>query len=444
MYRHRYHQSLVYKIFMADKQGPKVYVAFAEVLAFIREVHAFSRGVRQIVYLAGWQFDGHDSKYPAWTEVNARLKRNEDATALDSLLWLMREAKRYNAVVSIHINMDDAYDNSPLWKEYVERDLIVREADGSLRRGALWGGEQSYVISKKREWASGLARQRIDGLLRMLPLQEAGTVHIDVLAPRESPGHGITLEEDSQALRQILEYWKAQGVDVTKEWYHHDYRGLVPMVYHLNLDERSRLQNPPDVICGGGPAWNKRGFRFYDPITEIKSPAPFGAPEAGCLHEEAWGYSIDDDVSGLADLGKFKANFFSHTVPWLFLNGSTPVKHVQTADRYEVHFEGGAISAVAGGEATHTITRDHQLLKEGGAYCLPAEWVKDTLVAYSREDIRRRWSVPEGWKSVEIVSARQERRTQPVKDGWIEVELKGGEPIWISPAEAAGAVSNIL
>ena len=49
-------------------------------------------GIPKIVYLVGWQYNGHDSKYPAWFEVNERLKRPEDKTALESLKWLMKEA----------------------------------------------------------------------------------------------------------------------------------------------------------------------------------------------------------------------------------------------------------------------------------------------------------------------------------------------------------------
>jgi hypothetical protein len=48
----------------------------------------------QVLYLTGWQYNGHDSKYPAWEEVNEALKRDEDATALESLRWLISEARK--------------------------------------------------------------------------------------------------------------------------------------------------------------------------------------------------------------------------------------------------------------------------------------------------------------------------------------------------------------
>ena len=74
-----------------------------------------SLGMPKIVYLVGWQYLGHDSKYPAWDSVNESLKRECDKTAKDSLLWLMEEGFKYNTTVSLHINIQDAYRDSPLW-----------------------------------------------------------------------------------------------------------------------------------------------------------------------------------------------------------------------------------------------------------------------------------------------------------------------------------------
>jgi len=81
--------------------------------------------------------------------------------ARESLLWLMQESKKYNAIVSVHVNMDDAYENSPLWEEYVAKDLLRRNADGSLLRAGIWDGKQSYHVSKPREWECGLSQKRI-------------------------------------------------------------------------------------------------------------------------------------------------------------------------------------------------------------------------------------------------------------------------------------------
>ena len=115
---HKYDQSVVMKIFLAERtdqgKGCKVHLTFEQAFEVIERLDHITCGAPKIVYLVGWQYNGHDSRYPAWGEVNHRLKRAQDGTALESLKWLMHEGKRHNTVVSLHINALDAYKNSPL------------------------------------------------------------------------------------------------------------------------------------------------------------------------------------------------------------------------------------------------------------------------------------------------------------------------------------------
>ena len=141
-----YHQTLVMKLFLGMEGEPverlakeplfqkkhDVLCTFEEALEVIRKADNLTRGIPKIIYLVGWQKGGHDHGYPAWSEVNPRLKRQQDATALDSLRWLIREARRFNTTVSLHINMVDAYRQSPLWDEYVAKDCLARDANGQL------------------------------------------------------------------------------------------------------------------------------------------------------------------------------------------------------------------------------------------------------------------------------------------------------------------------
>jgi len=181
---HKYDQTLVMKIFLADRidqgRGCRVYLTFERALDVIERLDRITCGAPKIVYLVGWQYNGHDSKYPAWAEVNERLKRAQDATALESLKWLMREARKHHTTVSLHINALDAYEDSPLWQEYLDKDIIAKGKSGAPLKGIVWNGLQSYPLSYAKEWETGCAKRRIDGLLTMLPeLKEAHTIHID-------------------------------------------------------------------------------------------------------------------------------------------------------------------------------------------------------------------------------------------------------------------------
>ena len=92
----------------------------------------------------------------------------------------MDNAWEYHTAVSLHINMMDAYQDSPLWKSYDDSNIILKDKSGTPIMGEIQSGTQSYQISYTQEWKLGLAQKRIDALLKMLPeLQRAGTVHID-------------------------------------------------------------------------------------------------------------------------------------------------------------------------------------------------------------------------------------------------------------------------
>ena len=202
----------------------RVYLKFEEVLEVIRKMDNLTLGLPKIVYLVGWQYNGHDSKYPAWGEVNGHLKRDQDQTALESLKWLMKEAKKYHTTISLHINMIDAFEESPQWDEYLRKDIIAKDSQGIPIPGEVFAGMQSFQISYAREWELGLAQKRIDGLLDLLPeLKDAGTIHIDAFHSMRPSGVGepispyldYTIENEIETQRKIFRYWQSKGIDVT-------------------------------------------------------------------------------------------------------------------------------------------------------------------------------------------------------------------------------------
>src|SRR5438045_1209248 len=67
---HKYDQTLVMKIFLAERtdqgRGCRVHLTFEQALEVIERLDRITCGAPKIVYLVGWQYNGHDSKYPAW------------------------------------------------------------------------------------------------------------------------------------------------------------------------------------------------------------------------------------------------------------------------------------------------------------------------------------------------------------------------------------------
>jgi len=145
-YVHEYDQVLVYKIAVDYcPANPMPPLNAAQTLDVIRRIDNLTRGIPKIAYLVGWQYRGHDTGYPALDKVNQRLKRPEDADALDSLRWLMREGPKYHTLVSLHVNFSDCYlDDNALGPYYKERDIIVRNGDGTHRQGYAWCDHMAY------------------------------------------------------------------------------------------------------------------------------------------------------------------------------------------------------------------------------------------------------------------------------------------------------------
>ena len=422
-FRHDYSRCLTYKIFCAEKVHPEQnLVTFEEVLRTIRVIHDVTGGLEQVVYLVGWQFDGHDSKYPSWAEVNPRLKRPQDPDARASFLWLAAEAKKLNACVSVHINMSDAYENSPLWAEYRANGLIICGADGQPVKAGVWGNEQSYLVDKVKEWKSGHAKKRIDALAALLPfLRESGSVHIDAF------GLIGTNQELRQAVFGIFDTWRGLGIDVTTEYFDHELAGRLPMVYHLNLSEENRIKYPANVICGGGDGCNQRIKRTDDGWLHL--------PEAGCLYEEAWGVSIDGDLGAWPNCTQgIVGKICTRTLPWYFLNRHRALSYEDGAEVYRVTFSDGVECAVRKSDRHLTIRENGRVLVDGGDVFMPALWTKGEWFVYSQKGGTRAWPVPEAWQGKAEVLAyalsddgRSAKTVMPIRDNSLTISLVPGQ-----------------
>ncbi|MDX1682114.1 MAG: endo-alpha-N-acetylgalactosaminidase family protein, partial [Phycisphaeraceae bacterium] len=246
-----------------DGKISHLYLTFEDALEVIRGVYEATCGVPQVVLLTGWQFEGHDSKYPSWASVNKHLKRDEDETALESLRWLIREARQYNCLATLHINMFDAYADSPLFDEYATKDILARDKEGKLIVGNRWWGMDCYHVSYTQEWKHGLAQRRIDRLIEMVPeIQENHCVYVDAMIGARvadqqgpiSPYLGYSKEEEARTMRKIFRYWRDREIDVAGEHVHgirvDRFIGLQPHT----ASQMEHIEDIPDELMCGNPA----------------------------------------------------------------------------------------------------------------------------------------------------------------------------------------------
>ena len=441
-------QALVLKLFLGMEGQPverlakepmfqkphDVMCTFEEALEVIRKADNLTRGIPKIIYLVGWQKGGHDHGYPAWSEVNPRLKRAQDATALESLRWLIREGRKFNTTVSLHLNMADAYQQSPLWAEYVAKDCFAKDESGKLLVGGIqMKGEDMYSVVYPKEWEAGLAQRRIDGLIQMIPeLKEGHTIHIDVfIANRDggrpmSPWHakpengGLTPVKYVETQRKIFHYWRDRGFDVTGEgtgWAHppgEHFVGLQAMSWWYSW-------NPMEIPeCLGARGRTDRGgdgdFRF-------------GSSMHG---EEIW-QKDKDQMPG------FQGMFCRTTLPWYYLSRLERVKLENNA----LHYSDGVVARTEGGK--RIIRKGDFVLREDDHLFVPALWNGKEIIAYSRQGYASKtWQLPEDWKGIQSVDLYQItmegcaplQKGVPVTDAKLVLSLDKEQSISILPAGA--------
>ena len=379
----QWHQSLVYRIMHALRGGDgnidERFLTFEQGLEVIKRVHRMTGGVPQIVFLTGWQFEGHDSKYPSWAEANRHLKRPQDATALDSLRWLIREARKYNCLATLHINMFDAYADSPLFEEYLQKDIIARDKEGNPIIGNEWWGMDCYHVSYTQEWKHGLAQKRIDDLIAMVPeIQENHCVYLDAFlgarkAEQEgpiSPYLGYSKDEEARTQRKIFRYWRDREIDVAGEY-----------VIGIRVDRFAGLQ----------PYTAAQGELIEDLPDELYTTGPV--------------YYEFRQESEPAD---FSARFCLKFLPWFYKNNPN--------------------------------AQGDQRMIDGDDVCMPALWCEaKTIIAFSRDGYESKtWQLPPDWHGVEEVSLARLSGKAPepadevgVVDGRLTLSLGKNEAVKI-------------
>lgn len=434
-FHYDYTQCMVMKMPLAypEKDGKTSHVInnFEDTLDMIQIIDAVTQGITKILYLVGWQYLGHDDKYPDFFEVNEALKRPQDATAHESMLWLMREAKKYHTIVSVHINFNDAYENAPSFDRYVKAGALIRKKNGQPDPVERYNGRKCYKISFKEEWESGLFRERFDRLLELLPLQEAGTVHVDNFQCYHNYHPDITIREMQEYRRKMIEYVTGKGIDITSEFtYREDERlpnhmifglprehhpdapldtlGLIPVSWWCTRMRREEYVSIPPQLYGGGMYKDKRYANYL----------------YGNMHgEEIFRDYRRPDGNWIS---RFIHDFATVQVPYRYL-----CRHERLA--IEGH---GMNERCILSDGIISYNRDRRIIVNGETYkerdnvFLPLDAAQTQWIAYSAKGDSRAWRFPIG-KDAAIY------RVEPTGNRYLErrKNLNGALFLTLAPGE---------
>ena len=134
--------------------GSQAQQPFLKTLDNVKKVALATDELAQAVLLKGYGNEGHDSAHPDYGDVGERIGGER------ALNVLIEEGHNYNAEFGVHINAQETYPEAKAFSE----DLI----EGPNSKG--WGWlDQSYVIDKIKDLASGTRAARLDQLKKAAP-----------------------------------------------------------------------------------------------------------------------------------------------------------------------------------------------------------------------------------------------------------------------------------
>lgn len=419
------------------KGGSTVINTFADALEIIKRIDSITLSMPKIIYLVGWQYNGHDDKYPDFFEVNEAL-RLPGKSPLDSLLWLIEEAKKYHTTVSVHINFNDAYENAPSFERFIKANALIRNKHGMPAAIENYNGLKCYKTSFVEYWESGLFKEMFDRLLTVLPLEELKTVHVDNFQCYKNFQPYISIREMQQARKKMIEYVRSKGIDITSEFTYRehgkmpnkppfemrgslhstkapiDILGQIPAVWWCsNITKKELLEVAPQEFCGG--IFSKKSFRNY---------------LYGNMHGEDIFAKFNDKSS---DWEKEFINEFALTqLPFQFL-----------CNHRKLEFGGGLINEycifecnIISCSKNKKITVNGNTVKEKDTIFLPLLHLKDTYIAYSRNGSVRTWDIPSaGYTNAQISiydsGEYKFLRKQQIKNSKLELKLAAGTMLLI-------------
>lgn len=397
-YKNDLSQTLTFKIMLrCALENDYHNLDLGAVAEYLKKIDCISRGLPKVVILGGFQQGGHDHTYPWWAPIDSTLYAPGGLKGGDALRWLMNEAKKYNVHCTFHVNPFDAYEDSPKWDMYVEKDLLCRDADGSLHKGDVWWNRQSYFVNMVNEWNAGVTQQRIDEFIEQVPLvKETGVLYFDNQTQYPpSLYHFVTREDQISAIKKAAEYLKTKyGIQLVGEYADTNLYGVCSLGVtwdwwaSLNINQ---MEVAPYIACGGRDGTHDELYGGKIDLTKRRFQV-FGAS-----------LQLEDTQFQRAPF-KVARELSHHTFVYFYLNRLLRLK-------YETEPPLGITLTLSDNvvskwekDNVHRLYRDGKLMKEGHDVFIPIFWVNHPeIMAYSVKGRKGYWDFPREWKGVNTV-----------------------------------------
>lgn len=370
---------------------------FDDALRRVKELYFMTGGVKQVMLLRGWQHEGHDTGYPDVFTLN------KNAGTMQDLEHLIKEALKYNAIVTFHDNYDDMYEENG----FFESDIVAKDWNGNNFKSWIWVGGISNIVSFPKYYKSGKLQERVKKTLEMYPVKTS--YHLDVLSSEVrrydySPEIHMAAQEVLEYKKAVVKEFEKYGITVTSEAVSQPFVGLIGHAWNILYGTKEHLffndENYPLK------AMIYHGFVPYSDLDETSSIVA--------------GSTIVPYRNGSLD--NYKEVYFLKTLPIDNLCRCTIDDYKRTGDIYTVTYSEGAILKYDSGSDTIEITKDGRYLTLNGN-TLVEGYSKNEYIGYTQSGKfkMKKYFTGEIAEITEI-SESQEKINYTLTDGFIVID----------------------
>ncbi|HHY83523.1 MAG TPA: hypothetical protein GX505_12740 [Clostridiales bacterium] len=395
---------------------------FEKALETIKRVSRLLDGARQIVYLVGFQYSGHDTGYPYVLEINPK------AGSIEDLKRCIQEAARYNAVLSLHDNYDDAY-----YSDYLPREILALNEEGKPCKIWFWSSDMSYAVGPKKYADLGLMQKRVKQTIETYGIHT--TYHLDVLSS-EVRRHDFDLfcqtaaDENLQGKLAVIKEFNKYGIDITSENVAHPFAGEIGYAWWTR-------HNPGAVLFPG------------EEIIPLTPMIYHGFIQYNCA-----GYGKKDMLAGMIrgasttwteteqDIGTEHIRaFYLQTLPMGLLYDLKMEDYRAEGFKVLVEFENDSRICADLQNLTYSITVNGRIIARNWTTFAPG-LKEGSYLAYSLDGGMLEYDAPEGWhdgvnlKAV-VLTEEGEGHSIPcsLKNGRIYIDMPADKPVRITRME---------
>ena len=290
-----------------DQPGNEPSTTFEETLQLIKRISRITGNAKQIPALTGWQNRGMDSGWPYFDHVNDALG------GLPKLQWLASEARKYNAAISYHINIDDSNADTPGFDRSIP--VLADGHDGKPYPWAIYyaNGPQVYRISHTKDLESGFFEQRVGAMLRLVP--KTDSIQLDTFRPYSisfGPGEDIGLVDEVVSSARIVEWFHRHGIAISSEGPVDGLYGVLDANYHLTArtDPFHILMTHGKVYGGGQYSGLGQVLGWAPDHDFVARPLEWKVPTLDI--DVRWTPPTDDEIRDMYYLGILTQGYLVH------------------------------------------------------------------------------------------------------------------------------------